>query len=78
MKESYMNVLKNISKKTGLSIDKIRQMSPREQKLYLEKRNNKKINFVSKFPFIGRGNVLRDGIIDNKDINRQIDKMIGL
>lgn len=78
MQKAYEMVLKNISKKTGLTINEIKNMTPREQKIYLEKKNNKKIHFTSRFPFIGRGNILRDGIRETEDINSEIDKILGL
>jgi hypothetical protein len=72
----YDSFIKNIEKKSGLSISEIREKDPCELRKYFEKKFGTKTRFVSEFPFIGRGNVLRDGIIDSDQINEEIDKLL--
>jgi hypothetical protein len=67
---------KNIEALVGLPIETIRMYSPSEFRLYLEKKNKRKFSFVTEFPVIGRGNVLRDNIITSEEINKDIDKIL--
>jgi len=68
----------NIAKKIGLTIEEIRYENPTEIALIIEQKQNKKLSFSSEFPFIGRGNILRDGIVTSQNINKDIDRILGL
>lgn len=70
-------VEKNAEKITGLSLAQIKSLNPSEYRSYLEKKNKKTLSFVSAFPVIGRGNVLRDNLISSSDLNTEIDKLLG-
>lgn len=72
-KEFFRIVQKNI----GLSLSDINRLNPIDINAYIEKRNGKKIKITTEFPFIGRGNILRDGIITHDKINQEIDKILG-
>jgi hypothetical protein len=74
----FSNIERNVSSTIGLSISDIKYFSPEELRTHLEKRNNRKLTFVSEFPFIGRGNVLRNGIAGTREINRDVDKILGM
>jgi hypothetical protein len=74
----HKQLVKNISKKIGLSMDELNKLDPREIATYFEKKDNKKLSFHSEFPFVGRGNVLRDGIVTSAMINKDIDRILGL
>mgnify|MGYP000113762033 CR=1 FL=1 len=74
----YSRVLKNTEKKVGLSIEKIREYSPSELRQYLEEKNKKELLFLSEFPNVGRGNILRDQPASRKLINEEIDRILGL
>jgi hypothetical protein len=39
---------------------------------------SKKLTYTSEFPFIGIVNVLREGIMDSKSINSEIDRIVGI
>lgn len=67
-----------ISEMTGLSISEIKMYSPERLRAHLERRAEKKFSFVSEFPSIGRGNVLRDNIASTERINKEIDKILGV
>lgn len=70
-------LLANISRKTGLTVAQIQDMSPDAMRTYLTKKTHKPFKIISMFPLIGRGNVLRDGIVDTVTINKRIDKRLG-
>jgi len=76
--ELSIEVAKIIEKKVGLSIDEIREMSPTDFSNFIKQKKHKKLSFSSEFPFIGRGNVLRKGIISSDEINKEVDKLINL
>jgi hypothetical protein len=72
----FTAIEKNAEKVLGLSVEDIRKYSPGELRRYLEKKNKKKLFFMTEFPVIGRGNVLRDSIITSEKINKDIDKIL--
>lgn len=75
-----MNFLSKIrtsaEKKTGLSSSDIQAYSPEEFRKYLEKKSGAKFRFVSEFPFIGRGNVLREKIASTQMIDSEIERIL--
>jgi hypothetical protein len=71
-------LIKIIEKKVGLSLDEIYQMNPVDIARHIEKKMSKKLTYPSELPFIGRGNVLREGIMDSKSINSEIDRIVGI
>jgi len=66
-----------VQKNIGLSLSDINRLNPIDINAHIEKRNGKKVKIVTEFPFIGRGNVLRDRIITHDKINQEIDKILG-
>lgn len=68
----------SIAEKVGLSIQEIRQKSPAEIAAFIEHKTTRKLTFSSQFPFIGRGNVLRDGVRTSEEINMEVDRILGL
>lgn len=75
---TFDKLIKNIEKKTGMSIDEIKANSPEKHREYFTKKTGKPFKMTSEFPFIGRGNVLRDGLVGSDKINKDIDKLLGL
>jgi hypothetical protein len=73
----FSKVERHVETLTGLSAETIRQYIPGAFRSYLETRNQQKLVFTSEFPFIGRGNILRDGIVDSETLNKDIDKILG-
>lgn len=73
---SFSYIEKKVVENTGLSLAQIKDYSPSKFREYLEKKNNKKISFLSAFPVIGRGNVLRDNLISSSQLNSEIDKIL--
>jgi hypothetical protein len=74
--ELYNSFIRNVEKRSGLTISEIGSKDPCEIRKYFEKKFGFKTIFYSAFSFIGRGNVLRDGICDNEKINNEIDKLL--
>jgi len=72
----FTAVEKNVSALVGLPVEKIREYSPGELRNHLEKKNKRKFSFISEFPVIGRGSVLRDSIATSEKINKDIDKIL--
>ena len=73
---NFDKLLKHIENKVGLSIKDIKSNSPYKTRVYLEGKNKKTLKFVSEFPFIGRRNVLRDGIRERSQIDFEIDQIL--
>lgn len=71
-------VVANVAKKTGLTPDEIKKKSPEAIRDYLTKKTGKSFTVTTEFPSIGRGNVLRDGITTSSQINRDIDRILGV
>jgi len=59
-----------------LAIKEINKKAPNEMREYFEKKFYSKMSFTSEFPYIGRGNVLRDGLMSNEQIDSEIDKLL--
>ena len=72
----FAEVERNVETLVGLPAETIRKLSPGKLREYLEKKNKRKFSFLSAFPVIGRGNVLRDNIITSEKINKDIDKIL--
>lgn len=71
-------VVANVAKKTGLTAAEIKSKSPEEIREYFTRKTGKQFTITSEFPFIGRGNVLRDSIASSKRINKDVDRILGL
>ena len=74
-KEKFFKI---IQKKVGLSLSEINRLNPADINAHIEKQSGKKIEITTEFPFIGRGNVLRNGIVTHDEINREIDKILDI
>ena len=72
----FSSVENNVEKITGLTLSQIKKISPEKFRSYLEQKNKKKFSFTSEFPVIGRGNVLRDNLVDSNQLNNEIDRML--
>lgn len=73
---SFTKIEKHVESLLGLPIEEIRLLGPGELRAHLEKKNNRKLVFTTEFPVIGRGNVLRDGIIGSEAINKDIEQIL--
>lgn len=73
-KEKFFKI---IQKNIGLSLTDIERFNPIEINNYIEKQTSKKIEIITEFPYIGRGNILRDGLISHNKIDQELDKILG-
>ena len=73
---SRERIEKNAEIVTGMSVSSLKEISPEKFRQYCEERSGTSLKFVSEFPSIGRGNVLRDGIISRDTLNSEIDRML--
>jgi hypothetical protein len=69
---------KNIESAVGMSIDEIKSISPEDYRAFMERKNNSKMRYSSEFPSIGRGNILREDLIDGDALNAEIDELLGV
>lgn len=73
---NFSGVERSAERVTGLPLGQIKAMSPERFRTYLEQKNKKSFSFTSEFPFIGRGNVLRDSLISSSRLNSEIDEIL--
>lgn len=73
---SFSKIEHNIERLTGLPIAQIRNMGVAELRAYLEKKNGAKQRIVSEYPVIGRGNILRDGLVSTEKLNEEVDVIL--
>lgn len=71
-------IMAGIARKAGLTENEVKNMSPEKLKQHLTKRTGKKFKITSVFPAIDRGNVLRDSLVGSAEINKEIDKILGV
>lgn len=67
--------LERIEKKLGMTTKEIREISPERLREKLATKANKAIAIISRFPLIGRGNVLRDKLVSRESIESSLDKI---
>ena len=65
-----------IARRTGLSIESLRSMTPHELRERVEKKTGHGLVFTCNFPFIGRGNVMRDKTVSRERIEKQLDEAL--
>jgi hypothetical protein len=73
---SFATVERNVERHTGLSVEDIRRYSPERLRAFFAHQNKRPVRIISEFPVIGRGNVLRDGLMDTETINGDIDTIL--
>lgn len=65
-----------VSDRWGIPADELRHMTVTELRERAEARTGKRFKIVKHFPFIGRGNVLRDRIKTTEEIDSELDKAL--
>lgn len=78
MKPFNNQLLASIAKKAGLTPERIMSASPGELREHLTKKTGKRFKINNNFPWIGRGNVLRDSLMDSETINKSVDEILGV
>lgn len=61
---------------TGVSVEELRQTPIDERRLRIEQARGKATRFGSRFPLIGRGNVLRKRLVDHKQVERDFSRAV--
>jgi hypothetical protein len=74
--QTLMNLEKIIELDTGNTAEELRSTPLDEFRARVELARGHALRFVSKFPFLGRGNVMRDKTIDHATVNRQLDEVL--
>lgn len=62
-----------VKKATGETADVLRARTLEETRALAEKRHPRRFKFISRFPFIGRGNVLLDRTVSHKGVEAALD-----
>jgi len=57
---------------TGEPIESIRNTPVDERRNAIEEKRGRKIRLTTRFPFIGRGNVLHDRLVDHEQAERAL------
>jgi hypothetical protein len=73
---TLMNLERVVEHDTGETAENLRSLPLDEFRIKIELAHKRVLQFVSKFPFIGRGNVMRDKIVDRATVNRMLDAAI--
>ena len=73
-----LQLLEQIAERvTGKTADDLRQTSVERLREQVELRHGgKPMQFPSHFPFIGRGNVMRDRTISHVDVEKVLDRIL--
>jgi hypothetical protein len=61
---------------TGVTVTTLRDQTLDERRKMLESQHGQPMKFISKFPFIGRGNVLRNKIVSGAEVNALLDQAL--
>ncbi|MDD4889159.1 MAG: hypothetical protein PHU85_04460 [Phycisphaerae bacterium] len=67
---------KAVERATGESAETLRNTPVDDRRRQIERTNGVRLRFTSKFPFIGRGNVLRDRIVDHAFVERALKEAL--
>ena len=76
--DKFSFVEKSAQNSANLTLEQLKSFSPNKLHVHLSKLKNKIISFISEFPYIGRGNALREELIDTETLNNEIDKILKL
>ncbi len=61
---------------TGESVEELRLRTMDETRRIAEQRAGHAMRFMSAFPFIGRGNVLRDRVVSHDDVEAELTRAL--
>jgi hypothetical protein len=74
--ETLMKLEKIVELDTGKKASEIRSVTLGEFRAGLERTRGHALRFITKFPFLGRGNVMRDKTIDHATVDRLLDESL--
>ena len=61
---------------TGKSADDIRNQTLEARRAEIETARGRSMQFVSRFPFVGRGNVMRHNVINHSNVEQSLDQAL--
>jgi len=67
---------RSVERITGTAVAELRRRSPDEHRQAVEKQHGRKMRFVSRFPVIGRGHVLRDRVKTHEEIEAMLNEVL--
>lgn len=67
----------NVERSVGLTMEQIRATPLSELRMMAEKKLGRRLSLRSYWPFIGRGNVMRDLTTSSDSINSELDRILG-
>lgn len=70
------NLERTVERITGQSAEILRSQTLTELRQKTEARVKHKLRFVSRFPLIGRGNVMRDKTVDHETVERLLEQSL--
>lgn len=65
-----------VERATGLSVDELRAVPVDERREQLERERGAPLRFRSRFPFVGRGNVLRDRAVSHGKVEQDFRRAV--
>ena len=68
---------KAVEASTGERVEVLRGRSLEETRRLAEQKQRRPMKFVSHFPLIGRGNVLRDRLVSHEQVEADLDATLG-
>ena len=69
MKASLIRAIENA---TGESVESLRSMPLDERRQLIEKKTGRRLKVTRNFPFIGRGNVMRDETVSRDQVETEL------
>jgi hypothetical protein len=75
MSNTLVTFEKNVERWTGRNVKELRRETIEETRKSLALKGIL-IRLFSEFPFIGRGNILRDKIVSHEDVEKELDKAL--
>ena len=74
--ETLRGLEKSVENLTGRKAQELRDYTFSALRRQREAQTGKPMRFISRFPFIGRGNVLRDRVVSHETVERQLDAVL--
>ena len=65
-----------VERATGQSANELRSKTLSELRILTEKKVGRRMKFISRFPLIGRGNVMRDKVVDHDSIEGMLERLL--
>jgi len=67
---------RTVERQTGQRAEALRSKSLTQLRKDVEQKIKGPMRFISRFPLIGRGNVMRDRIVNHQDVEKLLDESL--